>query len=64
MRRPLPNDLAAPARRALASKEIEHLDDLAKFTEAEVLDLHGMGPHAMKKLKEAMVEAKVSFFTR
>ena len=43
----LPEGLAAPARRALASAGYTRLDQLANASEAEVRALHGMGPNAM-----------------
>lgn len=53
----LPDGLASPARRALEQAGIERLEDLAKFTEAELLDLHGMGPNAVAKLRAALADA-------
>jgi predicted Fe-Mo cluster-binding NifX family protein len=53
--------LAAPARRALAGAGYVRLEQLAAVREAEVLALHGMGPNAMKTLKEAMAEKGLSF---
>lgn len=49
--------LAAPARRALERAGIKTLEQLSKFREAEILELHGMGPGSMPKLKKAL-EAK------
>lgn len=46
--------LAAPAQRALALAGITDLKQLSKFTEAEVAQLHGMGPNALGKLREAL----------
>jgi hypothetical protein len=53
--------LAAPARRAPASVEIEKLDDCAKFTEDEIMHLHGMGPNAMRQIRQALSEKQLSF---
>ena len=50
----IPTALAQPAQRALRGAGINHLEDLQKFTEAEVKKLHGMGPNALGKLKAAM----------
>jgi predicted RecB family nuclease len=36
--------LAAPARRALENKGLTTLQQLSKFSEEEILQLHGMGP--------------------
>lgn len=60
MRVPLP-PLASPARRALKAAQVETLDDLRKLTEAQTAKLHGMGPNAMKILRDAMEAAGVDF---
>ena len=53
--------LAAPARRALAGAGYVHLEQFTKVTEAEVLELHGMGPNAMNSLRNALAEKGLSF---
>jgi DNA-directed RNA polymerase alpha subunit len=53
--------LAAPARRALVNAGITSFDDLAAWTQADVTQLHGMGPKALDTLIEAMGDAGVSF---
>ena len=53
--------LAAPARRALENEGIKTLKQLAKYTEEEVLDLHGMGPSTIPKLKNALREEGMVF---
>jgi hypothetical protein len=53
--------LARPARRALASAGIAHLRDFGRFTESEVMALHGRGPNALGKIRAAMKAARVSF---
>lgn len=52
-----PPKLASPARRALAGAGYSRLEQLTHVTEAELLQLHGMGPNAIKLLREAL-EAK------
>ena len=42
-----PKGVAKPALRALASVGVFHLDQVTRFTEAELLALHGMGPKAI-----------------
>jgi len=52
-----PNDfpkLASPARRALQNAGIIRLKQLTQVTEEELLQLHGMGPNALEKLREAL----------
>lgn len=53
--------LAAPARRALAKGGYETLADLARAREADVARLHGMGPGALKVLRERLARAGLSF---
>jgi uncharacterized protein YdhG (YjbR/CyaY superfamily) len=53
--------LAAPAQRALASAGISDLKQLSKYREAEVAQLHGMGPNALDKLRAALKAQGLSF---
>ncbi len=53
--------LAAPARRALENKGITTLLQLTKFSEAEILQLHGMGQSTIPILKKALTENGFSF---
>jgi DNA-directed RNA polymerase alpha subunit len=53
--------LAAPARRALQSAQITSLADLSLITEQQLASLHGMGPNALRKLKEKMAEGNLAF---
>ena len=57
----LPPKLGAPAERALAGAGIQQLNDLTRFSEAEIKHLHGVGPTAMEKLRRAMSEKGLSF---
>ncbi len=52
---------SAPAKRALDASGVLHLEDLSRFTEKEVSELHGMGPKVMNILKQAMEAAGISF---
>jgi len=54
-------DLVAPARRALEGQGITTLAKLALYTETEILDLHGMGPSSMPKLRKALERDGRSF---
>jgi DNA-directed RNA polymerase alpha subunit len=58
---PLPLKLAAPARRALAAAGIDSLEKLAKQTEQEVSDLHGIGANALETLKKLLQNKGLSF---
>ena len=53
--------LAAPAQRALDAAGIKNLKQLTKFTEAQIKELHGMGPNAIGKLRQALAEKGLSF---
>ena len=53
--------LAAPAQRALANAGIQNLEQLAKFSEAEIKQLHGIGSNALKSLRRALTEKGLSF---
>lgn len=53
--------LGAPARRAFESAGISTLEQLAGYSEKEVLALHGMGKSSMPKLKEALKAAGLRF---
>lgn len=56
-----PSLLSAPARRALESKGIKTLEQLSKFSEKEILNLHGMGPGSMPKLRRALSTNGLTF---
>lgn len=53
--------LAAPAQRALSGVGIRSLAQLAKFTEEEIRQLHGIGPNALAALKKALKAKGLSF---
>ena len=66
MRQPLQPDgdlpkLAAPARRALDAAGIQRLDQLTAFSEAEIQQLHGIGPSALEQLRRALAARGFSF---
>jgi hypothetical protein len=53
--------LAAPGRRALAGAGVRTHADLARLSEAEVAGLHGMGPNALRRLREHMAARSIRF---
>ena len=57
----LPSGLAAPAQRALNGAGIRTLNELARFSETEVKQLHGIGPNALKLLRQALKQNRLSF---
>ena len=53
--------LSAPARRALEHHGIQTVEELSKYSEKEILKLHGMGPASLPKLRRALEESGLSF---
>jgi DNA-directed RNA polymerase alpha subunit len=53
--------LAQPALRALAGAGIRSLEQLTGYSEAEIRQLHGIGPNALKTLGEALKAKGLSF---
>ena len=53
--------LASPARNALKHQGITTLTELAKYSEREILKLHGMGPRSLPTLRKALMTAGLSF---
>ena len=51
---PLPRGIGAPATRALALAGITTLDDVRGVDLDELLRLHGVGPKAIRVLREAL----------
>jgi hypothetical protein len=57
----LPGGLAQPARRALIGAGCLRLEQVAALSEAEVKQLHGIGPNAINQLRRALAEKGLSF---
>lgn len=53
--------IGAPALRALAGAGIKTLKQLAKHSEAEIAELHGMGPKAIGLLKKKLKSEGLAF---
>lgn len=53
--------VGAPARRALEREGILTAPQLAQYTEAEVLELHGIGPSSIPRLCKALEAEGLSF---
>ena len=53
--------LGAPARRALEGRGITTLTKLARHTEAEILQLHGVGPSSLPRLRSALSARGLAF---
>lgn len=50
-----------PARNALMNEGIDSLEKLSKYTEKEILALHGMGKSSMPILKEVLSNEGLAF---
>lgn len=53
--------ISEPAHRALKGIGIETLEQLAQYTEKDLLALHGFGPKALGILKENLEEIGLRF---
>jgi DNA-directed RNA polymerase alpha subunit len=53
--------LGAPARRALENNQISTEEKLSKYTEKEILRLHGIGKSSLPILQQALKDAGLSF---
>jgi len=56
-----PAGLSNPARRALSSEGYSRLEQLSAVSEAEIAKLHGIGPNALAKLRDALAARGLSF---
>ena len=57
----LPSNLSQPARRALLGAGYSRLEQFTKIREAEIKQLHGMGPKAIDQLRDALHARGLSF---
>lgn len=53
--------LSAPARRALENARIASLEELAGYSEKDILKLHGMGKSSIPVLSKLLKENGLSF---
>jgi len=58
---PLPRGIGAPATGALRAARVTSLEQVAAWTTAELLALHGVGPIAVDRLGAALAEHGLSF---
>ena len=56
-----PTGLSQPALRALANAGITRLEQISKLSEKELKELHGIGPKAVRQLREALELQGLSF---
>lgn len=57
----LPAGLGRPAERALAQAGYTRLEQLTRVSEADLSRLHGVGPKAVRRLREVLAERGLSF---
>ena len=57
----LPEKLAKPMRRALIAAGIVRLDQVATYSEKQLLRLHGVGAKGIEQLRVALAERGLSF---
>jgi DNA-directed RNA polymerase alpha subunit len=57
----LPVELSEPARRVLVGAGYTRLQQLTELSEAEVKQLHGIGPKALDQLRRALEAHGLSF---
>lgn len=57
----LPKNVPAPAMRAFVAAGYDSLEKFTAVSEKELLMLHGVGPKAIRILKEMMAEKGLSF---
>lgn len=55
------SDLSAPARRAMENNHITSLEELAKYSEKEILKFHGLGKASIPSLKKLLAGKGLSF---
>lgn len=53
--------LSSPARNALIHEGINTLKELSKFTEKEILNIHGIGPASLPSMRTSLEEEGLSF---
>lgn len=52
----LPAGLSQPARRALQHAGLTTLNEVSRWTAADLTQLHGIGPKAIRTLNEALTQ--------
>jgi hypothetical protein len=60
----LPSGLSKPALRALHGAGYVQLQQFTKLTEAELLQLHGLGPKTIVQLRSALAEKGQGFASK
>jgi len=53
--------IGEPARRALAIQNIFSVEDCSQYTKAELLNLHGVGPKAIRLIEEELNKLNMTY---
>lgn len=53
--------IGEPAQRAFALKGIIHVEDCVNYTKSELLDLHGVGPKAIRIIEEILTQLNMTY---
>ncbi len=53
--------IGEPARRALASQNIFTVEECSQYTKAELLNLHGVGPKAIRIIEEELKQLNMNY---
>lgn len=61
MSQPFPRGIGQPATRALEAAGYSSLEQLTQVSEKELLKLHGVGPKAVRILRETLAERGLAF---
>lgn len=56
--------LAKPAQRAIQNLGVTTIEDLTKYSEKEILELHGIGKNAMNSIKLTLNESGLTFLNK
>ncbi len=57
----LPADIGKPAQRALAAAGLARLEQLTEVSEADLGQLHGVGPKAIERLRRDLAARGLAF---
>lgn len=57
----LPRGIGRPATRALLEVEIDTVEKVSQHSEKDLLALHGVGPKAVRILRETLAEQGLTF---
>lgn len=53
--------IGEPAKRAFTLKGIYTVEDCANYTKSELLDLHGVGPKAIRIIEEYLTQLNMTY---